>query len=182
MLKRIIFTVSFALLFSLQLAQMSSAAESGIAVIDQKKLMQESTALKAVNETVKEKSTEAMKTIAAKEEKLKEQAEKLKKNQTTLAEDIFKKAVEKYRQEVAVFQQEAKEAQNYYNLAFQKGLKEVMEEAAVIIDEIRAEQNINVVLWKRQVVSASEKLDITELVIERLNKKLPEVKKPLFDE
>lgn len=187
MIKKTILTF-FAFTFLFVSFDYAQAEEQKIMILDRNKLMKESTALLAVTKEISKKTDvlreEFLKTeekLKKKSEKLREQQEKITNNEGGLSKEVWKKAYEKYRRELTAFQNTRREKDQYYTNAYQNGLKQVLLEAEIIIQDVMKEKKVDLVLWKSQVVSASNKLDITEDVIKQLNERLPKVKKPIFE-
>lgn len=167
-----------ALSFLLATNSLTSAQEVplNIAIVNFQKVMGVATAPKGVREQVKNIRDQYRKEVQQEEAELLKANQSLAQKQTLLAPEAFKEERRKFEQKVRDVQKKVQEK----NLNLQKAQNEAMEAInnglREVILAISAEKGFTLVLRRENTVIVADKLDISDEVIERLNKKLPSIK------
>lgn len=160
----------------------ASASTGGIAtprpvigVIDQQRVMAESTAARSVN-VQKEKFQNIYQAFTAEEEKrLRVLDEKLSADRAILSPEQFNTRMADFQSQVTDFQKLLQLKRRNLERAYAQAVTEVQNTVVRLTDEIAAERGMNVVLYRSQVFLFDPKLDVTGDVIARLNRVLPSV-------
>ena len=78
-------------------------------------------------------------------------------------------------QEIAQIRTNIEQYRQQLNQFFTQSMSEIRETLLVIITEIAKERGLTLVLFKHQVIVFDQSLDLTQVVIEHLNERLPEI-------
>lgn len=146
-----------------------------IAVVDVQKILQESTAAQGVQKAIEAQRETYQKEISSLEEKLRTAEAELRKQQTILSADAFAGKRRDFEKQVADVQRTVQTRKRALDGALTDSMNQVQKTMVDIITEVAKEQGANVVLARHQVVLVETNLDVTDAVLDRLNKKLPKV-------
>ena len=148
-----------------------------IAVVNMQKLLESSTAAKDIRERAKKERDKYQALISKEEESLRKEEAKLQAQHTTLTQEMFAKKSREFKDKVAKVQRDFQEKRASHEETLKKSLDKVNREVFEIIDALAQEDGFDITIPTSQILYATEKLDITDKVLDRLNKKLPEVTK-----
>lgn len=159
-----------------------SAPSSGIAtprpiigVLDQQRVIAESTAARAVN-VQKDKFQDVYQASTAEEEKrLRGLDEQLTAQRATLTPEAFSARMTDFQNQVNDFQKQVQNKRRNLERAYAQAMTEVQNAAVRVTDEVAAERGMNIVIYRSQVFLFDPKMDVTDDVIARLNRVLPSV-------
>lgn len=146
-----------------------------IAVVDVQKILQESTAAQGVQKAIESQRETYQKEISSLEEKLRTAEGELRKQQTILSADAFAGKRRDFEKQVADVQRTVQTRKRALDTALTDSMNQVQKTMVDLISEVAKEQGANVVLARHQVVLVETNLDVTDVVLDRLNKKLPKV-------
>ncbi|MCW2249171.1 Skp family chaperone for outer membrane proteins [Azospirillum fermentarium] len=146
-----------------------------IAVVDVQKILQESTAAQGVQKAIEAQRETYQKEISALEEKLRTAEAELRKQQTVLSADAFAGKRRDFEKQVSDVQRTVQTRKRALDTAMTDSMNQVQKTMVDLITEVAKEQGANVVLARHQVVLVETNLDVTDVVLDRLNKKLPKV-------
>ncbi len=144
--------------------------------VDFKFILNESVAGKKAQDFLKKKLNDGIKNIKSTEKKIQEEEKKIIQQKKVLSADDYKSKVKDLRAKVATLQ---KQRSNLYKeVADQrsKARNELLTNLNPIIQEYMKKNNIRMVIDKKSILLADEKLDLTKEIIEILNKKLTSIK------
>ncbi len=171
-----------ALVMPAQVVQSPAASAKGeslkapvVAVVDVQRVMQESIASKAIQKTIESQRDAYQKEIQALEDKLQSAENELRKQQTVLAADAFAAKRRDFEKQVADVQRTVQTRKRSLDTAFNDAMGQVQK---VMLDNVQAiadERGVNMVVPRNLLVLFSSNLDVTDAVLERLNKQLPSV-------
>ena len=162
--------IIFFLLLILNFYNLSFAEETYF--IDMNKLLNQSKAGKEAQDFLKKK-------IITRDKKFKEEGEVLKKEEIdliakkkTLSADEYKKTLNQLREKNVKFQR--KRANFTRAIATQRAdaRNRLMQGLDPILTKYMSENNIQIIIYKKYVAMANSKLDLTDKIIEILNKEL----------
>ncbi len=153
----------------------AAANPSGIAVVDTQKIFEKATALQKIKEQLDKKAEEFKKDSAKKEDYFKKKFEDLEKQKATLAKDAYDKKSEEIGKEFGDAQKKVQESRQIIDKAYQDAMQQVNDTFTSIIGEEAAKKGYKVVLPKLQTLFSDNGIEITDAMIEALNKKLPSV-------
>lgn len=141
-------------------------------VVDFKKILNESSAGKEVQDILKKKFNSASNKFKKEEEKLKKDESALISKKKLVTNEEFKKEVSKLRERVAKLQKEKNTTyDNIAKLRNDSKLK-LLKLLNPIMKEFMAEKKIRIILDKSSVIAGDQSLDITAQVIDIFNKKV----------
>ena len=103
---------------------------------------------------------------------LKNIEDQIKKQKNIISEDEFKKKIVEFRKEVSNFQKERQKVSNEFNQKRKKEFEEFFKKITPIIENYVSENNIDMVLDKKNIFVGSKKKNITEEIIRIINKKI----------
>lgn len=145
-----------------------------IGVVEQATL-DKSAALKSIVEQVEKKRTEIQKEMSKYEAELKAQDKKLAEEQKTLSEKEFAQKRQDFEKRVREVQGKIEVRRAQMELAVEDAKKKVYEAFLKAADEVKKEVGANIIIYKETVVTADASFDLTNTVLEKLNKALPTV-------
>jgi Skp family chaperone for outer membrane proteins len=146
-----------------------------IAIVDVQAIVQQSTAGKGIQKAVESHREASAKEFSGQEEKLRQGEQELARQRGVLSEEAFGKKRHDFEKQVGDFQREVqgrqKAIEQGYNEAIHTLLGSVMEAVA----GLARDRGITLVLSKQQVIMSETAMDLTQEVLERVNKALPSV-------
>lgn len=144
-------------------------------VVDMNKVLQTTNAAKDVISQMESKRKEFQAQIAKEEEGLRTMEKDLAKQKETLAKEAFE---EKYKALQEKFVQEQKMVQDRKRIldqAFSGALSNLRRESAKVVAGIAKDKHYSAVLTQDAVMISVPELDITDLVIEQMNKDVKKI-------
>ena len=154
----------------------NSFAENKVVYIDMNKILNESKVGAFVeNELTKQHETrlENFKTI---EEKMKKEEIDLISKRNVLSRDEFDKKVKSLNEEAQKYQDERRLWFDEVTKKRNTARAEVLETLDPILAEYFEQNQISLMLYKRNIAIGINELDITDKIIDELDKKLPSIK------
>ena len=144
--------------------------------LDFKYVLNQSTAGKKAQETLKKKLDQGIKKISTTEKSLLEEEKKIIQQKKLIKPEEYKKKVEELRSKVSKLQKERNNL--LQNIAKQRGnaKKELLKNLNPILEDYMKEKNIIMIIDKKNLLLADKKLDITKEITNLLNQKLKSVK------
>ena len=150
----------------------SSFAQDQIVYLDLDNVVNNTQAGKLIlNKLEKSKKTALLKFVN-KEKELKKIEDQIKKQKNIISEDEFKKKIVEFRKEVSNFQKERQKVSNEFNQKRKKEFEEFFKKITPIIENYVSENNIDMVLDKKNIFVGSKKKNITEEIIRIIDKKI----------
>ncbi|SMH60183.1 OmpH family outer membrane protein [Azospirillum agricola] len=146
-----------------------------IAVIDVQKIMQESNASKGISKSFETLRETYQKEISALEDKLRKGEDELRKQQTVLAPEALANKRRDFEKQVAEVQKTVQTRKRVLETSLNEAMAVVHKTMVEIVADISRERGANLVLARQQFVLVDTQLDVTDTVLERVNKKLPQV-------
>lgn len=109
---------------------------------------------------------------------LKETEADLVKQKPTMAAEVWQQKARAFEQQVYEFNQRFQRNNQAVEKSFRAAMGELSEALAQVTEELASEQGANLVLPKSQIFLHDPRMELTQQVIERLNKKHPSVNFP----
>ena len=143
--------------------------------LDFKYVLNQSTAGKKAQETLKKKLDQGIKKISTTEKSLLEEEKKIIQQKKLIKPEEYKKKVEELRSKVSKLQKERNTL--LQNIAKQRGnaKKDLLKNLNPILENYMKEKNIIMIIDKKNLLLADKKLDITKEITNLLNQKLKSV-------
>ena len=146
-----------------------------IAVIDVQKIMQESSASKGITKSFESLRDSYQKEISALEDKLRKNEDELRKQQTVLSPEALANKRRDFEKQVADVQKTVQNRKRALETSLNEAMAVVHKTMVEVVADISRERGANLVLARQQFVLVDTQLDVTDAVMERVNKKLPQV-------
>ena len=141
-----------------------------------KYILNESTAGKKAQTSLKNKLDKGIKSLRAEEAKILEDEKKLIQQKKILAPEEYKKKVAELRNKVSKIQKKRNDLLNSVAKQRSKAKNELLKNLNPIMKNYMQEKKIRMIVDKKDVLLADENLDITKDIIALLNKKLKSIK------
>ncbi|MCG5240782.1 OmpH family outer membrane protein [Azospirillum doebereinerae] len=146
-----------------------------IAVIDVQKIMQDSVASKGISKSFETLRETYQKEISTLEDKLRKGEDELRKQQTVLAPEALANKRRDFEKQVAEVQKTVQSRKRVLETSLNEAMAVVHKTMVEVVADISRERGANLVLARQQFVLVDTQLDVTETVLDRVNKKLPQV-------
>ena len=157
-------------------AQVSSELEPvSLAVVDFRGVLAKSEAARNIRSAVDEKRQELRKYFLEVENSLRDEQKDLSKKRSIMTAEAFEQRARNLKEKAQSAQKLAQTSNQKLKKSFDQAMDKVQKELLRIVAEVAEESGVGVVLFRSAIVIAVKKLDISKEVLQRLNKKLPEV-------
>ena len=150
-----------------------SNAPLKILVVDIPNVLSRSKAAQDIQKQLEEQRRSYQSQIASQEEKLRSAQVELDRQRGVLSQDAFEKKQKEFRDQIASVQKGVQEKKGTLEGIFNQSMGELRKAVVTVVAEIAKEQKATLVLANQQVVLVEKTLDITDEVLERLNKSNP---------
>ena len=144
--------------------------------IDFKYILNESNAGKKAQDALKSQLQNGLKNLKEREKKIQEDEKKIIQQKKLISAEEYKKKIVNLRKKVSSLQTQRNELLDSVAKQRTKARAELLKNLNPIIKDYMKEKNIRMVLDKKSILLADEKLDITKQITELLNKKLKSIK------
>lgn len=167
-----------ALLFMMALVGPAFAATppANILTVDVQRILQESTAAKAVRQQLDAQRDRYQAEIKKEEDKLRANEQEVVKNRASLTKEQLAEKQKQLRAEFRVVERKVQQRRRALDQAFAEAMKRIRAALGEVVIDTARERGANVVLPKSETMWHAPELEITDLVLQRLNAKLPSVK------
>jgi outer membrane protein len=153
-----------------------SLAEDKITYIDLKYVLNNSKAGKGAQDYLKKTFNEKQKEFMETEKELKKEEEKLISSKDKLTKDEYKKKSDALRKQVAKYQTDRRQALEKIGKQRTEAKKMLLSKLDPILKNYITENNISLVIDKKNIVAGKNSIDITKVIVDKLNKELPSLK------
>ena len=144
--------------------------------VDFKYILNESTAGKKAQNTLKSKLNNGLKNLEEKEKKIQDEERKIIQQKKLISPDEYKKKVSDLRKKVSSLQSERNKLLENISKERSKARKELLKNLNPILSDYMKENNVRMIIDRKSILLADENLDITDEIISILNKKLTSIK------
>ena len=148
------------------------------AVIDFQQLEQDALAAKNIRAQVETYRSQYAAIISQEEEQLRQQEQELKRQRAILSPEAFAQRRREFEDNVASLQRQVQNRTRRLERSIETALATVNKVLGPIIKDLSAEFGFTLVLDKRQVRYVDDRFDITPIVLQRLDERLPQVTVP----
>lgn len=155
--------------------QTQSAASNVISIIDTQVILEKSTAIQKVKEQLDKKAEEFKNESSNKEAYFKKKYEDLEKQKSVLAKEAFEQKNNDLAKEFSDTQKKIQENRNSLDKAYMEAMQEFEKTLTDIVKQEASKLGSKIALPKAQTLYSDPSLDITNNVLEVLNKKLPNI-------
>ena len=154
----------------------NSFAENKVVYIDMNRILNESKVGIFVEKELTKAHEIKLDNFKKTEEKLKKQEIDLISKRNIMAREEFDKKVKLLNEEAQTYQDERRAWFDGITVKRNNARAEVLESLDPILTEHFEQNQISIMLYKRNIAIGSSELDITDTIIDELNKKLPSIK------
>ena len=163
------------LLISQVTANPNSIPAPKIAIVDIQSILRDSLSSKEARKKMDAIALQEQKLLANEENKLRKEDQELQQQRSILAPDVFLQRQQKLQKEIRKLQKRSRNLNQVLDKSFRRTINKIQ---IVLLDELRKltqELNINMILPRSQIVIAVDDFEITDLALQRLNKRLPSI-------
>ncbi len=146
-----------------------------IAVVDVKRITDESLAAKTAQKEVGKLKDKYLAEIKAEDKKLQDRQKQLVGEKKVLSAEAFNKKVLEFRKLVDVKKAEAAKKQKVVEAAYLKSLELIRDETMKVIAEIAKDKELDLVIPSSQLLFSKPATDITQETLGMLNERLTKV-------
>lgn len=146
-----------------------------IMVVDVQRILQESTAAKGVSQAIETQRDTYQKEIEALENKLRAAEQDLGKQRSVLSADAFSKRQADFQKQVADLQRTVQTRKRALDTALDTAMVQVQKAMVDVVGEVAIEKGANMVVARHQFIIHATAFDQTDVVLKRLNDRLPKV-------
>ena len=143
--------------------------------LDFKMVLNKSDAGKKAQNALKNKLEKGLKSLREKEKKIQAEEKKIIQQKKVISPEEYKKQVSELRTKVSALQKERNTLLETVAKQRSKARNELLKNLNPIIKNFMNDKQIRMVIDKKSLLLADEKLDITEDIIALLNKKLKSI-------
>ena len=154
----------------------NSFAENKVVYIDMNRILNESKVGIFVEKELTKIHNAKLDNFKQIEEKLKKEEIGLISKRNIMAREDFDKKVKVLNEEAQKYQDERRKWFDGITVKRNNARAEVLESLDPILTEHFEQNQISLMLYKRNIAIGSSELDITDTIIDELNKKLPSIK------
>jgi len=147
-----------------------------LAVVDFRGVLAKSNAAISVRKQLDIERSKYKEEFSDIEKKLRTAQQKLAKQRAIVTAEAFEKRARELKDKAREAQKRAQATNQLLKKSFDKSMDEIRKHLLKIIAEVAEETGAGVVLFRSAIVIAVKKLEISQEVLKRLNKKLPSVK------
>lgn len=155
-----------------------ASGQTLIAVIDMNRLRENSIAVKDIRRQLEDYRSTFRDEIQKEEQALLEANKELSRQRSILAPEAFAEERQKFESQLADVQRRVQELRRDFAVSERQAMETVQKQMESIVEEIASENRIALVLRRDQTVMVIDAMDITGLVLDRVNKALPTVSVP----
>ena len=159
-------------------AQTSTTSVDGpiIAVLDVQQVLRRAAAAKGIREVMEARRKKFEKEISEERLQLQGEENQLRKQSTILSPEAMSNKRRVLENKVSDLRRKAEQKRGILNRAFNGATRELRQEIAKVLADLMKEQKITITLARKAVLVFDQRLNVTEEVLKRLDKNLPNVK------
>lgn len=148
------------------------------AVVDYQRILRDSRAAKSIREQIETRRKLYLDQLAKEEQRLADQDRELARQRGVLAADVFAQRRREFETKVVELQKLSQERRRQLDESSGAALNLVRQALVEVVGEVADARGFNLVVPTSGLLLFSPKLDVTDDVLSRLDKKLPSVKVP----
>jgi len=165
--------VKFFVVTFLLLIYTHASAEQKVAYLDMKFVLNNSKAGKGAQDFLQESFKENQKIFLDKENALKKKESDLIVQKTVLTKEEYQKKTNDLRKKVIDYQSQRRTSLEKITTQRAEARQKLLEKLDPILKTYVKENDISLIIDKKNVLMGNTNLDITNIIIEKLNKELP---------
>ena len=145
------------------------------AVIDMKVVLSKSSAFTTLQKEIQKLEKNYKEEIQNEENLLKKEQEKLVAQKSVLSAEEFKEKEDEFRQNVNKIQGKVEKIRRELESTMAKGMQVIQQEAVKHMKEIAKKEGYLLVFDANTTVISADRINISNIVVDRLNKSLPKI-------
>ena len=149
---------------------------TSIAIVDLNLILSESKAAKGATKDFEKIQKETESKIVETDKSMLEERNKLIEQQSVIAPEAFEIKAQDYEKKLQNYQADKQNKLRKLEGVLQKARNEILDNVKPILEELSKELGVTVILEKNSVLLSAKNMDITDMVIKKLNKELPKIK------
>lgn len=146
-----------------------------VAVVNIQKIMKDSKAANTIRSQVQAKQKAYQTELDKKEKELQKEDQELAKQRNVLSQEAFQEKYAAFRKKAMEAQQEVRVKRGSLEKGLAKALGDIQNKVTEIVSQVAKEKNFDVAISGNLVLYTAAKNDITDEVLSRLNRDLPNV-------
>ena len=150
----------------------SSNGQEQIVFLDLDNVVSNTNAGKSILDKLEKSKKEKLLKFEKKEKDLKKIEDQIKKQKNIISEKELKKKLAEFRKELSIFRQERQKVINEFNQKKKSEFNVFFKKITPIIENYVSENNIDIVLDKKNIFVGSKKKNITQEIIKIINTKI----------
>lgn len=154
----------------------ASLPDAKLAVVDYQRVLKQSEAGKDVHRQFDEYRKGFQAAVKHDEDELRAVEDKLKEEKPSLTPAEFEKRRRAFEDRVIALQRRAQDSMRALDNGFQQSMNDLHNKVLPLVKEISEQHGYNVVVDRSKVVIALKAIDLTDEVIDVVNKKIPKFK------
>ena len=153
----------------------SKAEDISIGLVEVQLIMRDSLAARSIQEQVESQRSIYESSLLTEENRLRELEQEIIRQRSVLSPEAFAKKKQDFDSQVTAHKRNVRERRRILDQAYGSGVRELQSILAEIIAETAREKNIVLVFPVSQVLFGERTLLLTDLVLSKLDDKLPQV-------
>lgn len=167
----------FIILFSLVLFLPGPLwAQTSVGIVNVQELITESTAAQDIQRQIKLEREILEKSFIAFERSLRDEEQKIISQRDVVSPEEFAELRRGFEQKIAQKRAEADNAKQEFDMAIAKASGQLRTNIFKIVADVADEQGFDLVLSRQNVVIAAKSIDVTDVVMQRLNETVKSIK------
>ena len=150
-----------------------SFAEQKIVMLDMTFVLNESKAGKGAQDFLKKTFTDNQKKFIEIEKSLKKEENDLLEKKNILTKDEYNKKTDSLRKKVIDYQSQRRASLDKIATQRIEARETLLQKVSPILDSYMKENNISLIIDKKNTLGGNPEIDITKVIVEKLNKELP---------
>jgi len=147
-----------------------------IAVVDVDKIRENATAAKSVRDQLVKQQSTYQDEIAKTENDLRNAEQDLNKQRTVLSPEAFAQRRQQFEQRVAEFQRSVQARRKQLDDAYKNSMVQVNKVVVDVIQDVATQRGATLMLPRSQIILSHPTMEVTDEVLDQVNRKLPTVK------
>jgi outer membrane protein len=161
-----------------QTVRAEKTAPATIALVDMQRILQESLAAKSVQKQLDAQRSKFQNETESEENELRQAEQDLSKSHDQLTAPVYADKEQQLRQKFLTVEQRVDERRKLLDKSYTDAMNSVRTHLLEIVEAIAKQHGDNIVLIKQQTLWSEPSFDITDEVLKRLNKDMPDVAIP----
>lgn len=153
-----------------------------IAIVDVQRILQESGAAKSVQTQVEAYSSKFQTQIAAEEKELREAEQQLTTLRQSGNSQAYSEQEQKLRQRFMTVERHVQSRRKALDQAYTESMAKVRQTLIDVVEAVSKTHGVTLAIVKQQVIWNDSSIDITQEVLDQLNRKLPHLDVQLLPE